>query len=356
MKTKTTFFSALFRAGLSGMFLMLLVPQEINAQITVFTDDFNRTDVSPGGNPSLTYTVTNSGSGTNAYIDAGIRLRLTGAASGGTAGQQFVTAPLSGFAVPFKTKLTENTSDSLVWTFNVRYNYNGNLSGFNSGNRGFAVILLADNADMTTANGYAVVNGGESPTIGRYRLVKFTGGLNNNTHITALVNGQTFASVRDYISLKVKYIPATGTWSFYDRSDGSTDWADPTGNTGYVSEGTSTDDTYTSTAMSGFGFTQCYPASATSFVSYFDNYQLAAYMAIPTGMSALTNNHYALSKMAGGFVIASDNADVTVYDLTGNALQTKHVEGKTVVTTGKGLFLIHIQTPYGIKVIKQLID
>ena len=55
----------------------------------------------------------------------------------------------------------------------MRHNYNGRLSGIDdSSTRGVAVILAASSSDLSNADGYAVVNGGDPP-IG-YRLVKFT--------------------------------------------------------------------------------------------------------------------------------------------------------------------------------------
>lgn len=332
----------------------------VNAQTTAFIDDFNRAAVSPGGTPQTSYAISNTGSGTAAYIDASIQLRLTGAtqaAPTGVPGQHFVIGDLSVFSSPFKPKLSENTSDSIVWTFNMRYNYNGNLSGFNSGNRGYAVVLVADGADLTTANGYAVVNGGESPTVGRYRLVRFTGGLDDNANITALVNGITLSNVRDYVSLKVKYEPASKTWTFYNRSDGATAWADPTVTTGYTNSGTSLDETYINTTMTNFGYTQCYPASTVSFVALFDNFKVVASANTPTAIrNSNQQPNYSLNYIQNGFSINTPDAEVVVFDIAGKVVQKQQITGAgNIILSSKGIYMAQIKLQNKIDIVKLVI-
>jgi len=348
MKTNYTFYA------LCLCFLTI----NISAQTTVFVDDFNRSAVSPGGLPQTTYLISNTGSGATAYTDASIQLRLSGATAAaptGVAGQHLVVGDLSVFSSPYKPKLNENTSDSIVWTFNMRYNYNGNLSGFNSGNRGYAVILVADGNDLTTANGYAVVNGGESPTVGRYRLVKFTGGLDDNANITALVNGITLSNVRDYMSLKVKYQPASKTWTFYNRSDGATAWADPTVTAGYTNSGTSLDETYINATMTNFGFTQCYPASTVSFVALFDNFKVVTSANTPTSTTNLRNKNINIIKNKSGFTIDTNKGILNVIDATGKLIINKQIEGNEYIyLPSKGMYIIRLKTHLGIDEIKFL--
>lgn len=330
----------------------------VNAQTTVFIDDFNRAAVSPGGLPQTTYSISNTGSGATAYTDASIQLRLSGAtqaAPTGVAGQHFVVGDLSVFSSPFKPKLSENTSDSIVWTFNMRYNYNNNLSGFNPGNRGYAVILAADGSDLTTSNGYAVVNGGESPTVGRYRLVKFMGGLDDNANITALVNGITLTNVRDYVSLKVKYQPASKTWTFYNRSDGATAWADPTVTSGYTNSGTSLDETYINTTMTNFGFIQCYAASTTSFVALFDNFKVVASPNTPTSTTLIWNKNINIKKNKSGFTIDATKGILNVFDATGKQIINKHIFGnEDIYLPSKGIYIIRLKSNSGVDEIKFL--
>lgn len=359
MKTNYSFLNAFSKRiilVLVAVFSLLVV----SAQTTVFIDDFNRSDVSPGGVPQATYAISNTGTGTNAYIDASIQLRLTGAtqaAPTGVPGQHFVVGNLSVFSSPFKPKLSENSSDSIVWTFNMRYNYNGNLSGFNSGNRGYAVILAADGSDLTTANGYAVVNGGESPTVGRYRLVKFSGGLDDNANITTLVNGITLSNVRVYMSLKVKYESSTNTWTFYNRSDGATAWSDPAVITNYTLCGTSVDATYTSTTMTNFGFTQCYPASTVSFVALFDNFKVVA---SPNTTTAIHNSNkkpnYSLNYILNGFSINASDAEVVVLDVAGKIVHKQQIiETSNIILPSKGVYMVQIKSQNKIDVVKLLI-
>lgn len=347
--------TSIFTLMLTLIFLCL----NVKAQTTVFIDDFNRSAVSPGGLPETTYSISNTGSGTTAYTESSIQLRLSGAtqvAPTGVAGRHHVVGDLSVFSSPFKPNLSENTSDSIVWTFNMRYNYNGNLSGFNSGNRGYAVILAADGSDLTTANGYAVVNGGESPTVGRYRLVKFTGGLDDNANITALVNGITLSNVRDYMSLKVKYQPASKTWTFYNRSDGATAWADPTVTTGYTNSGTSLDETYINTSMTNFGFIQCYPASATSFVALFDNFKVVASTNTTTLIPSLINNNtIKVCNITNGFSINAQNSHVKIFNVNGELILNKQMNGsESIYPASKGIYIIQIKTIKGVSVVKHL--
>ena len=64
------------------------------------------------------------------------------------------------FLAPFNPVLESIDADSVVWSFNMRHNYNGRLSGIDdSSTRGVAVILAASSSDLSNADGYAVVNG-----------------------------------------------------------------------------------------------------------------------------------------------------------------------------------------------------
>ena len=131
--------------------LDLSIPEVVNTTTTVFSDDFLRTDVSYGGSPATNYTVTNTGTGVMSLSTG--RLTMTGPTEGtaGRAGRHFVSGNLSDYDEPFKTILKENKTDSLVWTFNMRTNYNNSLPGFNDSSRGFATILAADGPDFANS-------------------------------------------------------------------------------------------------------------------------------------------------------------------------------------------------------------
>ncbi len=323
---------------------------------TVYMDDFNRESLSPGGMPEVTYSIVNTGSGTTAYLLDQVRLRLTGAASGGTAGYQFVTAPLADFESPFNVVLGQNASDSIVWSFNMRYNYNGALSGFSAGNRGYAVILVADSDDLLTASGYAVVNGGESPTVGRYRLVKFTNGLSNNANITALVNGQTLSNVRDFVSLRVKYEPATNNWTFYDRSDGTLNWSDPAVFENYVEAGSIVDNSLTDKEFTHFGFLQSYPVSSISFVAVYDDFKVVASPLTSTSSASITGNKSYIHSAEGGFSVYAENAFVSIFDIMGKQLYAEILDGSIhFKAPHKGTYLIRLQTENGFEQHKHIV-
>ncbi len=271
--------------------------------VTAFSDDFNRSAVSPGGSPSMTYTISGAAP---VLIDLTTNptnsLRVTAGNQGD--GIVYVGGNLSLYNAPFNTILKNNTADSIVWTVNARHNYNGNLSGFNpnANQRGMGIVLAATSSDITLADGYAIVNG-ENPQSPRYRLVKFTGGLDATDNLESLLNGQSLSSSRDFVSLKVVYIPSTNTWKFYDRKDGNGSgtplgsWLEPTTNTGYILAGEIVDNTYTSTVMSSFGCLVKY-GGTTTFNVWFDNFKTVLH-----GVQASASSEARLSSLK----VSTDN-------------------------------------------------
>lgn len=304
--------------------MMMMLAGNGWGQLTVFYDDFNRVDVSPGGTPSMTYTATNTGAGTE-VIESTLAtgtvpyLKIS---NGNPAGRSYLTGPLSTFSSPYSTTLSSNPG-LVTWSFNARHNRNSTLSGFDATNYGYAVVLVASSSDLSTANGYAVVSGGSGSNV--YRLVKFTGGLFANSSVTNLVTGMTQTDRRDYMSIKVTYDPFTGTWSYYDRTDGPSGtpaWADPSAGT-YTLRGTSTDATYTGIAMSSFGYFWNYSTSAGNN-SYFDNFGVSVTEVLtPTLIvvpSSLNNFNY---------VIGSGPSATQSYTLSG-----ANLDGSTVTASG----------------------
>ena len=337
--------------------LDLSIPEVVNTTTTVFSDDFLRTDVSYGGSPATNYTVTNTGTGVMSLSTG--RLTMTGPTEGtaGRAGRHFVSGNLSDYDEPFKTILKENKTDSLVWTFNMRTNYNNSLPGFNDSSRGFATILAADGPDFATANGYAVVMGGESPGVARYRLVKFADGLINNANLTAIVNGQTLGTTtsdwKSYVSLKVKYEPKTDTWSFYDRKDAT--WGDASVNAGYVFAGSVVDSTYTQSVMSSFGFMLNYPATITNITGYFYNFKVNMSPLTTTGLGKTYINNCIIRDIENGFSISAEQAKIKIFDATGKTVLVKNIDGvENIYPTAKGIYLIHVENKEGINRIKHL--
>jgi hypothetical protein len=256
------------------LLVFLSASQVMWAQVTtVFADDFNRVTLSPGGSPELTYTVTNSGTGSpnveSSVVTSTVPfLKLANPGATGTAGQMFVAGALSAFSSVFNSTLSSNPG-LVTWSVNMRHNTNSLLNATNH----FATILVASSSNLATANGYAILN----KTRAAYQLVKFTGGLSGT--VDSLTSGRTLSVLRDYVSVKVTYDPATGIWSIYDRIDGTspaTTWADPSTDptSAYIKGGTSNDATFTGTSMSYFGYMSQYLASATSNNKYFDNFKV----------------------------------------------------------------------------------
>ncbi len=270
----------------------------LTGQTTVFYDDFNRATLTPGGLPTMDYTITNTGTSV-VSLESGLavttvpELKVTGSS---TAARCYISGVLASFSAPFSSTLSSNTG-LVTWSFNTRHNRSTQLNGFDSGQYGNAIILVASSADLTTANGYAVVSGGSGSDV--YRLVRFGAGL-KTASITNLVTGGTQTDKREYMSCKVTYDPASGTWSYYDRSDGTVAapaWTDPSTGT-YTLRGTSTDATYTGTAMTNFGFS--WNSAATGNHAWYDNFKVTvdAVVTDPTlnlSAATLSGFNYAFS-------------------------------------------------------------
>lgn len=269
-------------------FAILICGFNVNAQTTtVFYDNFNRSSVSSGGSPLIEYQIQNSGDAT-VHIEGKNHLRVIGgssstALSNALTGQAFITGNLSDFSAPYNPTLSSNTSDSIVWSFNMRHNLgvNTKLSGFGYGQKGFGVILVADNDDLTKANGYAVVNGGNNTL--SYRLIKFSGGLNSNNKLTTLVTGRKLDDARSAMSIRIVYIPRANVWKYYERVDGADmkEIKDPTNTIGTDFCGEKVDKSYTSVPMQKFGFTVKYHLEADS--KWYNNFWFDNFSVILAG-------------------------------------------------------------------------
>lgn len=317
MKKNHTLIKWICNKFLITSIFVLLPINNIWGQTTVFYDDFNRTTLSPGGLPSTDYTITNNGTSVvsteSALAVATVpELKVTGSS---TAARCYISGVLTAFSAPFSRTLSANTG-LVTWSFNTRHNRSTQLNGFDSGQYGIAIILVASSADLTTANGYAVVSGGSASDV--FRLVKFSNGL-KTVNVTNLVTGMTQTDKRDYMACKITYDPAIGTWSYYDRTDGTVAapaWSDPsTGN--YTLRGTSTDASFTGTSMTNFGFS--WNSAATGNHAWLDNYKVAvdAVVTDPTlNLSAATLIGYNYALSSGG-PSASQSFNVSGLKLVG---------------------------------------
>ena len=285
-------------------------------QTTVFSDNFNRGNVSPGGTPSVTYTTLSlkndrtpqaastasfsqiafempsggsSGSPLINLADGALNLLQGGTAESGTVQ---VTAPLSAYSSPFNPILSSNTQ-GIEWTFNLRTNRGtatGNgLSGFSldgSGtNYGIAVVLAGSNSNiLENGTGYVLtfhqLNSSSSNVIslrkysdGVYSCSTCpTGGATMSTIISA---GTPLANRYNFVSVKVTYNPSNNEWNLYVRDDGDSAWGNPSTLTSTDLVGTVVDDTYTSTAMTTFGYYFKHGTSnPTNNQAFFENFKV----------------------------------------------------------------------------------
>ncbi|UAY50713.1 beta strand repeat-containing protein [Ferruginibacter albus] len=257
---------------------------------TVFSDNFEGvtsglptsttgSTFTTSSTPAITYTATLgsaaehlqiTSSGTN-VLELGYTYPGTGSA---TAVADYATAPLSSYSSPFNTTLGSNTK-SLIWTFNMRPNNTAsgtfNTAGTNA-KYSIATILCTTNSNassfLSSGNGYAVMNITGSNSYGLYR---FSGGV-GGTPVNLLGSAFGAVTTTHYGSFKVVYNPTTNQWSFYVRDDGTSAFADPNAGSAYTLVGTATDNTYTSSAMSLFGFAWQHNTGGSTKVAYFDNF------------------------------------------------------------------------------------
>ena len=279
------------------VFFATATPAFAQVTATNFIDSFNRANLSPGGTPSSTYsstsisntTVGTSGSTTLQESVTVTGLNLLGTST--TTAAPYTTIPLSGYTLPFTDTLSSNIG-VLTWTFNMRTSVAS--TGFASGSQEVAVILTGTSGTLSTAgNGYAVAFTTGSK-IG-IQLVKYTGGMQGTVTPIITPSSSTLSAATNYASVKVTYDPATNNWSLFVRDDGASAFADPSSGVTTQIGTTTTNNTYTGTAMSVAGFYSNYNVSA-SFLSTvtntatFDNFTCTSPCNPPTAISATASS------------------------------------------------------------------
>jgi hypothetical protein len=290
MKRKlcSTLTSKGFNAFIFNVFLFLFCATSFS-QTTIVTDDFNRTALSPGGTPSLTYTSSLTGiatSGTVVTTAPDYRLQIQNALNPtvGTAGKSYTMAVMPTVS-NYNSTLQSNTQ-LVTWSFNMRHNRSSGstMSGFGTGQWGIATILACDNANPTaaTAKGYAVVMGGTN-TLATFDLVSFSNGLNVNTNIVSIITGITLASFKNVASIKVTYNPLTNKWNMFQKDEGSavgtTAYPDPNAiSVAAIGEVTDTAG-HVNGPLANFGFMFSH-GTTTNNSAFFDNYMVA--VGVPT--------------------------------------------------------------------------
>lgn len=331
----------------SALIVTVLYGLSASAQVTIFTDDFTRVGVSPGGTPSVNYTTatgiaTYSGvqiAGTDAWSNvaftSGQLVSWIDGSGASTTVNTFAqtTAPLSTFGAPYNTTLSSNTG-LLTWTFNMRTS--AAATGFASNQNNAVVVLTGTSAaTQNTGNGYAVAFNPATPTA--IELVRYTGGI-TGTVTTVISSTALLAAATNYASVRVTYAPATNTWSIFVRDDGAAAFANPSAGV-TTSGGTAVNVTYTGTAMSVFGFYSNYsststPTSGNTNYAYFDNFTVTEACAVlastgtntvcPGATTTLSNT------TSGGSWSSSNTAAATVGSGTG--IVTGVAAGTSIIT------------------------
>jgi hypothetical protein len=244
---------------------------------SIFYEGFGPAPVSPFTAGATTYTFGSNGvistmddANANTYLNFN---------SSGTAGRPNLTAPFSGLpASSFNTTLTNNTN-LVTWYVNMRVSRAMSSSSQSYADAAYylAVVLCSSNANLisgtgSNTDGYALILQRSTATAatnpGAVRLVKFHNGIGSSAGGSAVsaplletpaLNAAAAATALapNNVSIKVVYNPNFDSWQLFYREDPVTaplTFADPTTGS-YTSAGTAVvDATYTSTAMTHFGF------------------------------------------------------------------------------------------------------
>lgn len=346
------------------VFSLFFIINTNHAQTTVYSNDFgvaeNPLASLNAGTPAVTFTNVTSGDGivkTNIFPTGSNNYALQITNNASTAGRTYTYGGLTTFNDPFQETLSLNTN-FIIWTFNIRTSRGATSTGFDgasSNNYGTAVVLCSTSSDFLASNGYAVTltRGTDKNAV---RLVKFTGGLSANTNITTMIgpSPESLSSYTDYYSVKVIYSPTTNKWQLFSRIDG-TSIVDPESGT-LTQVGTETvDDTYTNTAMSYFGFLFNHQTT-TNYYAVYDNFKVVATPNPTTELRFGSQINPIVKSIVGGFSVSAKNASVKVLDTTGKVLASRKINGTYDFTTAtKGLYILHITTPNGFDVVKQVV-
>ncbi len=171
--------------------------------------------------------------------------RLVLARTGTGNNRQYVARNTPG---TYNATLNQNNC-TMTWAFSFRQSENdGELSGFDGGDDGMAVVLAGSSSTLTSGQGYAVVLG-ETGNTDRVRLVRYNGGLDSDGNLTTIIQAGNFDN--DYLDVRVTYVPSTNTWSLFYRDNGNTRFSNPL--TASTSAGSAVDATYTGTNLPVIG-------------------------------------------------------------------------------------------------------
>lgn len=313
----------------------------------VFEDNFDSEESLSGGTPPVTYVVlkhfiSGAEAADPSYSSGYLRIP----APNTSVGRNGVFGNISAYVSPFTAKLSEMQADSVVWTFNMRASV-ATPAGLGDGEFGFGTVLLADAANYATANGYAVVLYGAAASSRKYRLVKFTDGLNATSKFTDLVISVPVSDATNHVSLRVVYVKSSNTWIMSGRIDGdkNASFADPALGV-FTDNGSVVDDTYVNKAMTHFGFFQSYKSYAAGPSVFVENFKVRTYQSASGLNKQDAAKLYKAKVVAEGLQIEATMAKATLYDLTGSVLRTVEVSGQaTINVKQKGLYLLKVEFP-----------
>ena len=291
-----------------ALLLLLLCANSMSSQ-TVFQETFGSAAVAApftGGTStvpasSITYTQNSNGAISTVLNSGDAYLNL---ASSGASGRPNLTAPFSALPSGLNTTLTNNTN-LVTWTVNMRVSraMSSATQGYSDGQYYLAVVLCASTPNLidgstSGTDGYALilqrsVDNLSSLNPGAVRLVKFHNGIGSSTAVAPALLGSVVstallttpalnagatatATAPNNVSIKVEYNADFDSWTMYYREDPiAGGFADPSSGS-FTSLGSVTDATYTSTAMSHFGFLGSFSTSAsTSNQQQIDNFKIA---------------------------------------------------------------------------------
>ena len=241
-------------ALLLALFWLLVLSGTVEAQTTVFGDDFSTdqsaTYTTTGAIGASAWSVTRSGADFGARRNTSpAQLELTNdvGATANANGWLLVSTPSSSFTSPYNTILNSNPG-VVTWTFNMQQ-VRPDPAGFAAGSYGVAFILAGtSNTNNNTGSGYAVVLG-QSGATDPVRLARYSGGIQGT--LTNIIASNTVGLTdfgAEYLSIKVTYAPVTETWELFLRNDGAVAFVDPAAGS-LTSQGMLVDNTGTGTSL-----------------------------------------------------------------------------------------------------------
>ena len=297
---------------------------------TVFSESFDRGSVvqpiTNGGTPTMTYTTATTATGSPSATGATSRTNLisgtdyalqilpgnsSATPTAQTAGQTYVTGALSSYSSPFGATLSSSPGP-ITWTFNMKTNRTTALSGFAASGYASAVVLAATSSTLhTVGNGYAVIEI-KGTTTNTFKLIKYTNGLGGTQTVIAAPASDFLASNSSWASIRVVYTPSTNNWQLFLRDDTTAPVSPLTGVTTQAGS-TVSDNTYTTSASSIFGFYFSHSAigTPTSNTALFDNFNVSVTSLGPTITGATTTaaftTTYGTPSAAQTFTVGGNN-------------------------------------------------